>query len=142
MAGQEPDFDRNDLYEAISQGLLPTWKFGIQTLKETEEHDFDFDILDATKVWPKERVSIRYIGELELSRNVDECFTQTEQAASATGHVVPGIGISNDPLFTGKKLSYFGTQVSRAGPNRWDSAPPQPSLLSADMSTIQKRCQK
>lgn len=69
-----------------------------RTLKESQEHDFDFDILDATKVWPEELVPIRYIGELELNRNVDEYFTQTEQAAFATGHVVPGIGFSDDPL--------------------------------------------
>ncbi|KAM0800276.1 catalase-like domain-containing protein [Usnea florida] len=94
-AGQDPGFHRKDLYEAISPGIF-----------------------DATKVWLKERMPIMYIGELELNRNVDECFTQTEQAAFANGHVVPGIGISDDPLFTGKNLSYFDTQVSRAGPNR------------------------
>ena len=43
------------------------------------QDDFDFDILDATKVWPEENAPIRYIGELELNRNVDEFFTQTEQ---------------------------------------------------------------
>jgi catalase len=43
------------------------------------QDDFNFDILDATKIWPEEDVPIRYIGELELNRNVDEFFTQTEQ---------------------------------------------------------------
>ena len=43
------------------------------------QDDFDFDILDATKIWPEEDVPIRYIGELELNRNVDEYFTQVEQ---------------------------------------------------------------
>ena len=95
ICGQNPDFHRADLYEAIGAGVYPTWKFGIQTLKESQQDDFDFDILDATKVWPEEEVPIRYIGELELNRNVDEYFTQTEQVAFCTSHIVPGIGKSD-----------------------------------------------
>jgi catalase len=53
LAGQDPDFHRKDLYEAIENGFYPKWKFGIQTIAEEEEHSFDFDILDATKVWPE-----------------------------------------------------------------------------------------
>jgi len=35
----------------------------IQTIPEEKEHDFDFDILDATKVWPEELVPLRRIGK-------------------------------------------------------------------------------
>lgn len=122
LAGQDPDFHRKDLYDAIDAGIFPTWKFGIQTLKESQQDDFEFDILDATKVWPEELVPIRYIGELELNRNVDEYFTQTEQVAFATGHVVPGIGFSDDPLLQGRNFSYFDTQLSRLGIN-WQELP-------------------
>ncbi len=87
--------------EAIDNGAYPKWKFGIQVIPEAKEHDFDFDILDATKVWPEDLVPVRYIGELELNRNVDEFFTQTEQVAFCTSHVVPGIGFSDDPLLQG-----------------------------------------
>ena len=122
LAGQDPDFHRKDLYEAIENGAYPKWKFGIQTLPESREHDFDFDILDATKVWPEEQVPIRYIGTLELNRNVDEYFTQTEQVAFCTSHVVPGIGFSDDPLLQGRNFSYFDTQLSRLGTN-WQELP-------------------
>ena len=43
MAGQDPDFHRKDLYKAISMSVFPTWKFGIQTMKESLADDFDFD---------------------------------------------------------------------------------------------------
>ncbi|KAH6606966.1 hypothetical protein Trco_006119 [Trichoderma cornu-damae] len=122
LAGQDPDFHRKDLMEAIDNGVFPKWRFGIQTIDESEEHDFDFDVLDATKVWPEESVPIRYIAELELNRNVDEFFTQTEQAAFCTGHVVPGIGFSDDPLLQGRNFSYFDTQLSRLGTN-WQELP-------------------
>ncbi|KAL7802933.1 catalase-like domain-containing protein [Trichoderma afarasin] len=122
LAGQDPDFHRKDLMEAIDNGVYPKWKFGIQTIEESNEDDFDFDILDATKVWPEDLVPIRYIGELELNKNVDEFFTQTEQVAFCTGHVVPGIGSSDDPLLQGRNFSYFDTQLSRLGTN-WQELP-------------------
>lgn len=53
LAGQDPDFHRKDLFEAIERGHYPKWKFGIQVLPEGREEDFEFDILDATKVWPE-----------------------------------------------------------------------------------------
>ncbi|KAL7791548.1 catalase-like domain-containing protein [Trichoderma ceciliae] len=112
LAGQDPDFHRKDLMEAIDNGVYPKWKFGIQTIDESQEHDFDFDILDATKVWPEDL----------LNRNVDEFFTQTEQAAFCTGHVVPGIGFSDDPLLQGRNFSYSDTQLSRLGTN-WQELP-------------------
>ncbi|KAH6898198.1 catalase-like domain-containing protein [Thelonectria olida] len=122
LAGQDPDFHRKDLGEAIASGSFPKWKFGIQTIPESKEHDFDFDILDATKVWPEDLVPVRYIGTLELNRNVDEYFTETEQVAFCTSHVVPGIGFSDDPLLQGRNFSYFDTQLSRLGVN-WQELP-------------------
>ena len=122
LAGQDPDFHRKDLYTAIEAGSFPKWDFGIQTIKEGEEDKFEFDILDATKLWPEEEVPIRYIGELELNRNPDEYFTQIEQIAFCTGHVVPGIGFSDDPLLQGRNFSYSDTQLSRLGTN-WQELP-------------------
>jgi len=73
-------------------------------------------------VWPEELLPIRYIGELELNKNVDEYFPQTEQVAFCTAHVVPGIGFSDDPLLQGRNFSYFDTQLSRLGIN-WQQLP-------------------
>ncbi|KAE8450987.1 catalase A [Mollisiaceae sp. DMI_Dod_QoI] len=122
IAGQDPDFHRKDLFTAIENGAFPTWKFGIQVCPESKQDDFDFDILDATKVWPEELLPIRYIGELELNKNPDEYFTQIEQSAFCTAHIVPGIGFSDDPLLQGRNFSYFDTQLSRLGVN-WQELP-------------------
>ncbi|KAF8474236.1 catalase-like domain-containing protein [Kalaharituber pfeilii] len=122
LAGQDPDFHRKDLYEAIEAGSFPKWKFGIQVLPEGREHEFDFDILDATKIWPEDLVPTQYIGEFVLNRNVDEFFTETEQVAFCTSHVVPGVGFSDDPLLQGRNFSYFDTQISRLGIN-WEELP-------------------
>ncbi|PQE16500.1 catalase A protein [Rutstroemia sp. NJR-2017a BBW] len=122
IAGQDPDFHRKDLATAIENGAFPTWKFGIQVCPEDRQDEFDFDILDATKVWPEELLPVRYIGELQLNKNSDEYFTQIEQAAFCTAHVVPGIGFSDDPLLQGRNFSYFDTQISRLGVN-WQELP-------------------
>lgn len=122
IAGQDPDFHRKDLYTAIDSGAYPKWRFGIQVCPESRQDEFEFDILDATKVWPEELLPIRYIGELELNRNVDEYFTETEQVAFCTAHVPPGIGFSDDPLLQGRNFSYFDTQLSRLGVN-WQELP-------------------
>ncbi|KAJ6506992.1 catalase-like domain-containing protein [Mycena sanguinolenta] len=122
IAGQDPDFHRKDLEEAILHGAPPKWTFGIQVIPEEREHDFDFDILDATKVWPEELVPVEEIGEMVLNRPVDEFFPETEQVAFCTSHVVPGIGFSDDPLLQGRNFSYFDTQLSRLGTN-WEQLP-------------------
>ncbi|KAJ5681646.1 uncharacterized protein N7477_001586 [Penicillium maclennaniae] len=122
ICGQDPDFHRKDLISAIEAGHFPRWKFGMQILPEEKQDDFEFDPLDATKVWPEELIPIRYIGQLELNRNVDEFFPQTEQAAFCTSHIIPGIDFSDDPLLQGRNFSYFDTQISRLGPN-WEELP-------------------
>ncbi|KAK9479571.1 catalase-like domain-containing protein [Lipomyces japonicus] len=122
VAGQDPDFHRKDLMEAIDKKIYPKWDFGIQVIPEEKQDDFEFDILDATKIWPENLVPLRIIGELELNRNVDEFFSQTEQVAFCTSHIVPGIDFSDDPLLQGRNFSYFDTQISRLGVN-WEELP-------------------
>lgn len=111
------DFHRKDLEEAIKSGAPPKWTLGIQVIPDGEQHDFDFDILDATKLWPEDLVPVIPIGEMVLNRVVDEYFTEVEQVAFCTSHVVPGIGFSDNPLLQGRNFSYFDTQISRLGIN-------------------------
>lgn len=122
LAGQDPDFHRKDLNEAIENGVYPKWRFGVQVIPEGKEHEFEFDILDATKVWPEELVPIQYIGELVLNKTPDEFFTEVEQVAFCTSHLVPGIGTSDDPLLQGRNFSYLDTQLTRLGVN-WQELP-------------------
>ncbi|MWV46411.1 catalase [Paenibacillus sp. HJL G12] len=118
IAGKDPDFNRRDLADAIEMGNYPEFEFGVQMIREDEEFNFDFDILDPTKLWPEELIPVRRIGKMTLNRNVDNFFAETEQAAFHVGHVVPGIDFSNDPLLQGRLFSYTDTQLSRlGGPN-------------------------
>lgn len=122
LGGQDPDFHRKDLMQAIDNKAYPKWDFGIQVIPEEDQDKFEFDPLDATKIWPEDQFPVRVIGELELNRNVDEFFPQTEQVAFCTSHIVPGIDFSDDPLLHGRNFSYFDTQISRLGIN-WEELP-------------------
>ena len=118
ISGKDPDFHRRDLWEAIENGDFPEWEFGVQIVEEKDEHKFSFDLLDPTKIIPEEIVPVRRIGKLTLNRNPDNFFAETEQVAFHTGHVVPGIDFTNDPLLQGRLFSYLDTQLLRlGGPN-------------------------
>ena len=118
LAGKDADFHRRTLWEDIESGDYPEWELGVQVVEEADEHSFDFDLLDPTKIIPEEQVPVRPIGKLTLNRNPDNFFAETEQAAFHPGHIVPGIDFSNDPLLQGRLFSYTDTQLLRlGGPN-------------------------
>lgn len=123
IAGKDPDFHRRDLWEAIEKGKNPEWEFGVQIIADGEETKFDFDILDATKIWPEDLVPVRRVGKLTLNRNPDNYFAETEQVAFMTTNIVPGIDFSNDPLLQGRNFSYLDTQLSRLGSPNWPELP-------------------
>jgi len=116
--GADADFHRRDLWEAIEAGQFPEWELGIQVVPEKDEHKFDFDLLDPTKLIPEELVPVEIIGKMTLNRNPENFFAETEQVAFLPGHIVPGIDFTNDPLLQGRLFSYRDTQLSRlGGPN-------------------------
>jgi catalase len=118
IAGKDPDFNRRDLYEAIESGNYPEYELCVQLVAEADEHSFDFDLLDATKIIPEEEVSLRPLGRMVLNRNPDNFFAETEQVAFHVANVVPGIDFTNDPLLQARLFSYLDTQLIRlGGPN-------------------------
>jgi catalase len=118
IGGLDPDFHRRDIYEAIQRGVYPEFEFGVQMIEEKDEHAYDFDVLDATKLWPEEIIPVHIIGKLTLNRNVDNFFAETEQSVFDPTNVVPGIGFSNDPILQGRLIAYRDTQMYRlGGPN-------------------------
>ncbi|KXK68168.1 hydroperoxidase [Pseudomonas monteilii] len=118
LAGKDADFQRRDLWEAIETGDYPEWELGVQIVPEADEHKFDFDLLDPTKIIPEELVPVTPLGRMVLNRNPDNFFAEVEQVAFCPAHIVPGIDFTNDPLLQGRLFSYTDTQLSRlGGPN-------------------------
>ena len=123
ISGKDPDFHRRDLWEAIENGAFPEWELGVQIIPEEDEHKYDFDLLDSTKLIPEELVPVIRIGKMTLNRNPDNFFAETEQVAFHLGHVVPGIDFTNDPLLQGRLFSYTDTQLTRLGSPNFHEIP-------------------
>ena len=105
----------NDLVGAINKGEFPKWDLYVQVVKPEDLAKFDFDPLDATKIWPG--IPERKLGQMVLNKNVDNFFQETEQVAMAPANVVPGIEPSEDRLLQGRVFSYADTQLYRVGTN-------------------------
>jgi catalase len=123
ISGKNSDFHRQDLWEAIESGNFPEWELGVQIIPESDEHKYDFDLLDPTKLVPEELVPVTIIGKIVLNKNPDNFFAETEQVAFHPGHIVPGIDFTNDPLLQGRLFSYTDTQLSRLGSPNFHEIP-------------------
>ncbi|SEL17245.1 catalase [Pseudoxanthomonas sp. GM95] len=123
VAGADPDFQRRDMFEAISNGDFPEWELGVQLFTEEDAAGFPFDHLDPTKLIPEELVPLQVIGRMVLDRWPDNFFAETEQVAYCPANIPPGIDFSNDPLLQGRLFSYLDTQLSRLGSANFHQLP-------------------
>ncbi|MHC0445327.1 catalase [Flavobacterium sp. 3-218] len=123
ISGKNPDFHRQDLWEAIEMGNFPEWELGVQIIPTEDEHKYNFDLLDPTKIVPEELVPVTIVGRMVLNKNPENFFAETEQIAFHPGHVVPGIDFTNDPLLQGRLFSYTDTQLSRLGSPNFHEIP-------------------
>ena len=123
ISGKDPDFHRRDLHDAIEAGAFPEYELCLQIVPEEDEHKFEFDLLDPTKLIPEDLVPVVRVGKITLNRNPDNFFAETEQVAFHPAHLVPGIDFSNDPLLQGRLFSYTDTQLSRLGTPNFHEIP-------------------
>jgi catalase len=123
IMGKDSDYHRRDLWEAIDSGAFPEWELGVQLFDDRQADSFAFDILDPTKLVPEELIPVQRIGKMTLDRNPDSFFSETEQVAFGTMHLVPGIDFTNDPLLQGRNFSYQDTQLSRLGGPNFNQIP-------------------
>ena len=123
LNGKDPDFHRRDLWDAIERGNYPEWELGAQIFTEEQAEEWDFDVLDPTKLVPEELVPITPLGKFILNRNPDEFFAETEQVAFSPANIVPGIDFSNDPLLQGRLFSYTDTHLHRLGTPNFNQIP-------------------
>jgi len=118
-AGVDPDFHRRDMADGIEAGAFLEYELGIQVMPDDGSDSFaGIDLLDPTKVVPEELAPVQLLGKMTLDRNPTNYFAETEQVAFHSGHLVPGIEVTNDPLLQARLFSYLDTQLTRlGGPN-------------------------
>ncbi|MEH6649212.1 MAG: catalase [Motiliproteus sp.] len=108
---------QQDLIEAIANGEFPSWTAKVQIMSEQDAQEYAINPFDLTKVWPHADFPLIEVGQLELNRNVDNYFAETEQAAFAPNNLVPGIGTSPDKMLQGRLLAYQDAHRYRLGVN-------------------------
>ncbi|WP_324290025.1 catalase [Pyxidicoccus sp. MSG2] len=114
---QDFQHSTTDLYASIGAGKFPSWELSVQVLDPKDLEKFSFDPLDATKVWPEDKVPAIKLGRFTLNKMPDNFFEETEQAAFSPGVMPPGIEPSEDRLLQGRLFSYADTQRYRIGAN-------------------------
>ncbi|KAJ2907199.1 peroxisomal catalase [Zalerion maritima] len=117
LAGDNPDFATQDLFQAIQKGEYPSWTVYLQVLDPEQAQKFKWNIFDLTKVWPQGEVPLRKFGKLTLNKNVENYFAEIEQVAFSPSHLVPGVEPSADPVLQSRLFSYPDTHRHRLGVN-------------------------
>ncbi|MHB1505196.1 MAG: catalase [Sulfobacillus sp.] len=117
MAGEDPDFHRRDLSEAIARREAPEWRLEMQVMPFAEAGDYRFNPFDLTKVWPHRDYPLIPVGRLVLDRNPLNFFAEVEQAGFSPANLVPGTGLSPDRVLMARIFSYHDTHLHRIGPN-------------------------
>ncbi|KAH3440814.1 hypothetical protein V6000_001684 [Aspergillus fumigatus] len=111
MCGEDPDFSKRDLYQAIEKGEKISWTAHVQIMKpeEADPTKLGFDPFDVTK--------LHEFGKLVLNKNPENFHRDVEQAAFSPGSMVPGIEDSPDPLLQFRMFFYRDAQYHRIGVN-------------------------
>ena len=117
VGGKNHSHATQDLYESIAAGNYPEWTLKIQTMDPVDQHKFDFDPLDVTKIWPEHLFPLQPVGRMVLNQNVDNFFSENESLAFCPALVVPGVTYSEDKLLQTRIFSYADTQRYRLGAN-------------------------
>lgn len=108
---------QKDLVEAIDRGDFPSWRVEVQIMTEEEAKNYHINPFDLTKVWPYKDFPVIEIGKLELNKNVNNYFAETEQVAFAPSNFVPGINASPDKMLQARLLAYQDAHRYRIGAN-------------------------
>ncbi len=122
LAGSNPDYATEDLFNAIQRKENPKWRVCIQVMTEAEAENFKYDPFDLTKVWPHGEHPLIDVGTMELNRNPKNYFAEVEQAAYSPVNIVPGMGYSPDKMLQGRLISYPDAHRYRLGVN-YESLP-------------------
>ncbi|SHE51417.1 catalase [Seinonella peptonophila] len=117
IAGENPDYHIEDLYNSIEKGDYPKWKLYVQIMPLEDANTYRFDPFDVTKVWSQKDYPLIEVGQMVLNRNPENYFAEVEQATFSPGTLVPGIDVSPDKMLQGRLFAYHDAHRYRVGTN-------------------------
>lgn len=117
LAGSNPDYATEDLFNAIAKKDFPIWDVYVQIMEPDQVDKMDFDPFDVTKVWYQKDFPLIKIGEMELNKNPENYFAEIEQVAFSPSRFIPGIAASPDKLLQARLFAYEDAHRYRLGTN-------------------------
>lgn len=117
VIGESREGYQEALFASIEEGHYPKWTMMIQVMPEEDAEKTPYDPFDLTKVWPHKDYPLIEVGEIELTRNPNNYFSEIEQVAMSPSNIVPGIGFSPDRVLQARIFSYPDAQRYRLGGN-------------------------
>ncbi|MBT2658216.1 catalase KatA [Bacillus sp. ISL-18] len=117
LAGENPDYHTEDLFNAIENGDFPAWRLHVQIMPFEDANTYRFDPFDVTKVWSHKDYPLIEVGRMVLNRNPENYFAEVEQATFSPGTMVPGVEASPDKMLQGRLFAYSDAHRYRVGPN-------------------------
>ncbi|MED4785073.1 catalase KatA [Brevibacillus choshinensis] len=117
LAGENPDYHTEDLFNAIDKGDFPAWTLYVQIMPLEDANTYRFDPFDVTKVWSQKDYPLIEVGRMILNKNPENYFAEVEQATFSPGAFVPGIEASPDKMLQGRLFAYSDAHRYRVGSN-------------------------
>lgn len=130
IAGENPDYHTEDLFNAIENGDFPAWKLYVQIMPLEDANTYRFDPFDVTKVWSQKDYPLIEVGRMVLNRNPENYFAEVEQATFSPGTLVPGVDVSPDKMLQGRLFAYHDAHRYRVGANH------QASLINRSRNEV------
>lgn len=117
LAGENPDYHTEDLFNAIDKGDFPSWTLYVQIMPVEDADTYKWDPFDVTKVWSQKDYPLIEVGKMTLNKNPENYFAEVEQATFSPGNFVPGIEASPDKMLQGRLFAYSDAHRYRVGAN-------------------------
>lgn len=117
IAGENPDYHREELFNSIEEGDYPSWTLYVQIIPYEDYKTYEWDLFDVTKTASKKDYPRIEVGKMVLNRNPQNHFAEVEQSALTPGNFVPGIEASPDKMLQGRIFSYGDAHRYRLGAN-------------------------
>jgi catalase len=117
IAGENPDYHTEDLFNAIDKGEFPSWTLYVQIMPIEDADTYRWDPFDVTKVWSQKDYPLIEVGRMVLNRNPENYFAEVEQVTLSPGNFVPGIEASPDKMLQGRLFAYSDAHRYRVGAN-------------------------
>ncbi|MCM3670189.1 catalase KatA [Mesobacillus maritimus] len=117
LAGENPDYHTEDLFNAIDKGDFPSWTLSVQIMPIEDADTYKWDPFDVTKVWSQKDYPLIEVGKMVLNKNPENYFAEVEQATFSPGNFVPGIEASPDKMLQGRLFAYADAHRYRVGAN-------------------------